>query len=179
MVKYVLEDLVGPTFGQYDLVLVGDGSGTIATKPCGWACFAFEKAEDVVVRHFGGTNGGTNNYAELSPYLHAMWSYHTRRSPSSARVFVVSDSELTVKCASGENARNANLSLWASYDWFTHKAGYSVMWKHVPRNSNVLSQAADDKAGEVRRALNGLGGFGYDSAVLGGGRNRGFEFAKA
>ena len=86
---------------DFDLLLVGDGSGTVYDRPAGWACVAYERCTGRVVLHAGAASGGTNNFAELVPYVQALWSYHQQHGQPAApvRVQVVSDSELTVRCS--------------------------------------------------------------------------------
>ncbi len=143
---------------HFDLLLVGDGSGTKSTEPCGWCCHAYHRPSARVVRHFGCTSGGTTNFAELMPYLHCLWAFHAAHSakrpspPQAVHVLVVSDSELTVRCGSGKYARTANLALWAGIDWFVAN-GYQITWRHVSRNTNPMSENADNLAGRLRKLL--------------------------
>jgi ribonuclease HI len=145
----------------FDLLLVGDGSGTTLVKPSGWYCVSYERSlgEGGVQEHFGGAGGGTNNYAELLPYCFALWAYHVSKqvptsvkSASPVRVAVVSDSEVTVRCGNGEYERRANACLWAQVEWF-ERNGYDFRWVHVPRNSNPLNERADAVAGLARSAM--------------------------
>lgn len=146
---------------DFDLMLVGDGSGTLVNLACGWACASYYRPSGRTFLHRGGASGGTNNYAELMPYLHCLWAFHTaalKKDPDAkpkAAVLIVSDSELTVNCGKRVYARRANLSLWASLDWFEAN-GYRLAWRHVRRNSNQLSWLADQTAGLTRKALDGL-----------------------
>lgn len=146
--------------GDFDLLLVADGSGTTADRPCGWHCVAYTPWSHRVVEHSGGATGGTNNYAELMPFVHALWAFHAERvcrgHDLSLRVLVelISDSEVTVRCGNGRYGRNANQALWAAIDWFAHN-GYRLHWNHVPRNSNPVNARADRAAGGVRRLLEG------------------------
>ena len=46
----------------------------------------------------GAVTGGTNNLAELAPYVHALWFHHQEHPPGGpVRAHVVSGSELTVR----------------------------------------------------------------------------------
>jgi ribonuclease HI len=133
-----------------DLYLLGDGSGTTADKPCGWSVFMFIELTQVVINLGGSTTHGTNNFAELMPYVHALWLYENSRPPGrETRVCIVSDSEVTVRCGNRVYGRKANAALWAAIDWF-EASGYRLTWRHVPRNSNSLNAAADGAAGRFR-----------------------------
>ncbi len=146
---------------QFDLMLAGDGSGTTILNHCGWACTSYLRASGATKVHFGGASGGTNNQAELLPYLHVLglfheaWKEHGRKSLSekpTLRVLIVTDSELTARCGDGTYQRRANLHLWAGIDWLVAE-GYRVRWRHVPRNSNGLSALADGVAGSARKKM--------------------------
>lgn len=149
----------------FDLMLVGDGAGSFAHTPCGWFVTAYERASGSVWEHHGGASGGTNNYAELEPfvfslwaYRHVLWAYHTGKLPgqgplsAAPRVFCVSDSEWAVKCGNGDYQRKMNLPLWASIEWFEEK-GWQFQWAHVPRNSNPFNEKADRQAKLVRKLM--------------------------
>ena len=140
---------------DYDLLLVGDGSGTVYHRPAGWACVAHDIRKRQITLHAGAVTAGTNNYAELAPYVQALWHHHQDhgRDPTlPVRVQVVSDSELTVRCGNGRYARKANACLWASLEWF-ERHGYCLAWRHVPRNSNAWSAWMDAVGGRVRQML--------------------------
>lgn len=140
----------------FDLLLAGDGSGTTAVSPCGWAVYMFDTTKEKVFAHHGGASGGTNNLAELLPYVHAMHHYENSR-PARAetrpiRVVIVSDSEVTVRCGNRVYARNANQAFWAAMDWFETR-GYQLRWVHTRRNTTIAGTAADAIAGTIRKAF--------------------------
>lgn len=143
---------LGYPHSSYDLLLVADGSGSIAQWPCGWCCFAWYSGSDEVRQHSGCASYGTSNYAELEPFVQAMWWSH----PSGPhRVLCVSDSELTVKQGKGEytvHPRNGNSALWAAIRWFA-QFGHTFTWHHVRRNSNPVNTECDRVAGICRKLL--------------------------
>lgn len=143
-----------------DLYLFGDGSGTTADKPCASACIAYDtkcKQYSIVT---SGYNHGTNNFAELMPYIHALWLYEykfkrvNRFWNYNASVEIVSDSELTVKQGNNEynRAHGPNAMLWEAIEWF-NRNGYKIHWNHVSRNSNGINAMCDLLAGEIRKKL--------------------------
>lgn len=152
------EDLtVQLNVADYDLLLVGDGSGNTADLPCGWYCTEYRRGAGSVVRHRGGCNMGSNNHAELMPYIQALWAFQVRKEKNRwsllpVQVVIVSDSELTVRCGNRQYERKANKHLWAVIDWFELQ-GYVFRWVHVPRNSNPLNALADQEAGKTRKAI--------------------------
>lgn len=136
----------------HDLMLVSDGSGSTWDKACGWACGYRYRTTKEINLISGGSSCGTNNHAELAPFIHAL-SYHEAKHPESLPlVLCISDSELTCHCATGKYGRNVNLSLWASYDHFVRR-GYRFSWHWVPRNSNRINSWCDERAGVVRKKL--------------------------
>jgi len=145
---------------EHDVLILGDGSGTTIDKPCGWAVWLHFLKTGRAIRLFGGLSGGTNNMAELLPYIQALnlLDYIVRKALDgkpynrTTRVCIVTDSELTAKCGNGEYGRNYNQGLWASVDWF-NKNGFHVTFHHVRRNTNPVSAACDELAGEVRSVI--------------------------
>lgn len=142
---------------DFDLMLVGDGSGTTADLPFGWYCACYRPRDGRVLEHAGCATAGSVSVAELGPatfgvwaYRHVLWHAH-RESPAPTRVVIVSDSQSTVRCGTGEYSRAANLPLWAAFDWL-ERHGWAVSWHWVPRNSNPVSKRADRVAGRARAA---------------------------
>jgi ribonuclease HI len=147
---------------EFDLLLVGDGSGNTVETPCGWHCSVFDRRAGTARQLFGSASAGTNNFAELSPYVHALWAYQTRRFGNAGavptnpvRVAVVSDSEVTVRCGNRQYERRANGALWAAIEWF-ERNNYQIRWVHVRRNTNPLSALSDQVAGLARAAISRL-----------------------
>lgn len=138
-----------------DLLLVGDGSGTTHEKPCGWACVCFEPKTEEFRLERGGSSSGTNNLAELTPYVHCLWNYQVRLEKEEPlyrvckKVVIVSDSEWVVKCALGLYSKNALLHLWEGLK--VQKKITWVRWFHRPRMSNPMLRWADAEAGKIRK----------------------------
>jgi ribonuclease HI len=141
--------------GPYDLLLVGDGSSTTHREPAGWACIAYDRPLHRAVVHAGGLTAGTNNLAELMPYLHALWFHsreHRDEMAAACEVAVVSDSELTVRCGNRVYTRQANGFLCAGVEWF-ERHGYAIRWHHVRRVRDVWNEFSDALAGRSRLAM--------------------------
>jgi ribonuclease HI len=138
--------------GGHDLLLVGDGSGEDYLKPAGWCCIAYDRLLKRAIVHAGMVTTGTNNFAELIPYWHALWFFsqeHKDERPRGYKVAIVSDSEITVRCGNKQYQRKANLSLWTAIEWFERQA-YVFHWHHVRRLTNVWNKLADAVAGQIR-----------------------------
>jgi ribonuclease HI len=138
---------------SYDFMVVCDGSGTTMFQPCGYYAATHDAGIDNVAEFHGGASHGSNNWAELSPFLLAFANIEQRLTGDTPHVACVSDSELTVKAAQGIYRRNANLSLWAAYDYFAKEQGWRFTWRHVRRNSNPINNWADHEAGRSRNAI--------------------------
>lgn len=151
MNKADMEELASAlNLGEFDLLLVGDGSGTTHAKACGWCCHYYDRRTGEVVTHSGGTSGGTNNFAELMPYVQALWYDQACKQMGQRRVAVVSDSEITVRCGNKVYVRRANACLWRAIEWFEEN-GYTFAWTHVRRNTNPVSTRSDKIAGASRK----------------------------
>src|SRR5262249_45496658 len=115
----------------------------------GWACVAYDRLEAKVTLHNGGLSCGTNNFAELAPFVQALWHHHQDNGPAAnraVRVTAVSDSELTVRCGNRQYSRSANGCLWSALAGF-EQHGYEITWVHVRRNSNEWAAWLDELAG--------------------------------
>jgi ribonuclease HI len=148
----------------HDLLLLGDGSGTTHREPAGWACIAYDLALKQAVVHAGGLTAGTNNFAELMPFVHALW-FHTRQHKDKitpgCKVAVVSDSEVTVRCGNRLYSRQANGFLWAGVEWF-EQHGYDIKWHHVLRVTDIWNEFSDALAGQSRLAMIKLNQVAHD-----------------
>jgi ribonuclease HI len=145
---------------HFDLLLTGDASGTILDKSCGFACIAYSRGlnnnKEYVVLHKGAINHGTNNFAELIPYVHALYydmyvnkMLDIRKGMRNRIAHVVSDSELIVRQGNKQYQREANLPFWAAIDSFT-QLKYVIHWTHIRRLSNQFNKLCDRIAGEER-----------------------------
>jgi ribonuclease HI len=151
---------------RYDLLLIGDGAGTTLGMPCGFGCVAYDSQSQTATLYKGGFNHGTNNFAELMPFVHALWcDFYVQPKNirdwtlnSTRYVEIVSDSELTVKQGNHLYARNANLLLWAAINK-CESLGYFIHWNHVLRNTNEFNTLCDKIAkAEKQKQLDGTTG---------------------
>jgi ribonuclease HI len=143
---------------EYDLLLIADGSGTVVNNCSAWACISFNPHESECRTFIGTMNCGTNNFAEIIPFVQALWHYEAIRDATrfpKPKVELVSDSEVSVLCGNKKYSRKANSSIWAAIDCF-ESVGYILHWNHVHRNTNALSKRCDWLAGETRKTLESL-----------------------
>jgi ribonuclease HI len=129
---------------ECDILIICDGAGTIYSKPSGWASYIYYPDFKEMILLQGGSNFATNNYAELIPIINSLW-YDMAKHPLDMRrkyVKVVSDSEITVKCANGEYQPKSNLPLWAALDKLKEMR-YNVKAEWHPRCSNEFLTECD------------------------------------
>lgn len=138
---------------EFDLMLIGDGSGTTIEKECAAACFSYDRDLYQVRRHYCTFSHGTNNFAELVPYVHALWVLsYLQPAKELRRIVIISDSEVIVRQGQGRYARNSNTCLWAAIKQLEQES-YVITWVHVPRNSNPISTACDRLAKILKKHL--------------------------
>jgi ribonuclease HI len=139
-----------------EYLIVADGAGGLWADSCGYQATIYGRQSRRFIDVQGSGSHGTNNYAELAPFIHAFWTLDQARGQASQKVAVgcVTDSEVTAYCGSGRYGRKANLSMWASIEWF-EKFRFELYWRHVPRNSNPFSEYADGVAKRRRKSLKG------------------------
>lgn len=149
---------------QWDLLIVGDGSGTGWDDCCAYASVLVDRETRGRKTCFGGNRWGSINLAEMEAYLKPLFWFHAkfgserlrRRSP--LYVHVITDSQVTVT----HGIRAANLSeslpnvahrpLWAAMREFAHM-GYCLRYHWAPRCTSELNTLSDLIAGLSRRAL--------------------------
>lgn len=149
---------------NWDLLLVGDGSGSGWAQGCGWATTLVDNQTRERWQFVGGMNMGSINLAELMPYLHALTWYHAnvgkQRIASIGRplvVHIITDSQ--VIAAQGQQAAELSQSLpkvqeaqWAAMRQLAHM-GYLLHYHWIERCTTALNWAADLLAGMSRRAV--------------------------
>lgn len=134
------------------VVLIGDGSGSLWSRPCGWSVIALDFINKIFEVYMGSSSHGSVNYAELYPYIHALtaltdlWCKREILPPK--HIDICSDSEVTVRCGSGIYGRTAHGGLWASIEYFGKI--HQITWNHIPRNTYQLHILADKLSKHAR-----------------------------
>lgn len=128
---------------DFTLIAIADGSGTKWSKPCGSKVYCRFNGE--VKELQCSFSNGTNNFAEIIPFVYTL-SYFGLEKLSSGKILFVSDSELTVKQGNREYTR-ANQPLWGAIEKFENSN--KIVWKWVPRNILYLSKLCDLGAKEA------------------------------
>jgi ribonuclease HI len=148
----------------WDVLLIGDGSGSGWDIGIGWSCVIIDRNTGTRKLVHGGGSTGTVNIAELMAYVHAMLWYSTHIGKDLRKqyprkildVHVITDSRVIVTQGEKVGERNAdgiaNRALWASISDIARQ-GYKFHWHWIERLTNELNWAADQMAGSARRAV--------------------------
>jgi ribonuclease HI len=134
--------------GKWDILLVGDGSGSLQERACGWGCVSIERKTMHRRLWYGGCNSGTVNVAEIMAYMSPL-SYFaneqrkTGQQFSSLDVHILTDSSYVGSHLASRNSRaKSNSSLWQIFRQFD-SGGLVLHWHHIPRDTVALNKIAD------------------------------------
>jgi len=155
-------DLSAP--GAYDLLLVGDGSGSTWDKPCGWCCVLVDGGRWYC--KYGASNCGSINVTELEPYLKTMlWYSKTlgrvrhdelrRLYPTELKmlqVHIVTDCDVIANQGNGTMSTKSNPELWLAFNHI-RRLGYDFKFHWVPRNIVNLNDWCDRVSKGMRRKI--------------------------
>lgn len=159
---------------DWDLLIIGDGSGSGWQGPCGWAALLVCRNHLVQGRlgrrlFAGAMTLGSVNMAESMPYLEALSWYDATLGRDSGRpafnAHLVTDSQVIanwVQRAGGgaKPPRSGAGFVGAVQAWQAHGYRFRAHW--APRMSTGFNWACDLIAGLCRRAV--LGAVGEHSA---------------
>lgn len=149
---------------SWDVLLVGDGSGSGWDIGIGWSCVVIDKHTKSRKLIHGGGSTGTVNIAELMAYVHAMLWYSSHIGKGVRKdypkklidVHVITDSKVVANQGGRVALRKmdgiANRALWASISDIARQ-GYKFHWHWVERLTSELNWAADQMAGSARKAV--------------------------
>jgi len=149
---------------EWDLLMVGDGSGTGWNEPNGWACVLIDRQTRLRKLFYGGSNAGSVNFAELMPYFQGLTWFHSQhgkrrlKERGFQRVHVITDSQVTA--LHGNRSANPREDLpsvpqrplWAAVREQC-RIGYQLQFHWAARMTNDLNYISDLVAGLTRRAL--------------------------
>ncbi len=153
---------------EWDVLLVGDGSGTTWNNPCGWASVLIDRNLGLRKTMIGAMNAGTSYLAELIPYVQALSWYI--EGPGKARlldlrmvnptaklkVHVITDNQTLATQGQGRMSRRKGFCYWRLIEAFEEE-GYAVYWHWLGRSTIALNCLCDYLAGECRRGLTAIG----------------------
>ena len=116
-------------------IIFTDGSCLKNPKgPGGWAFTLIENGKQWTLS--GGDSSTTNNRMELMAVIEAL---HFAQGNS---YVIHTDSELTIKCATGVYKRNANKDLWDEYDRALGSKKINWVWVKA-HSGNCLNEYVD------------------------------------
>jgi ribonuclease HI len=153
---------------EWDLLLIGDGSGSGWDGAAGWASTLINRWTRDRFVFFGGANVGSVNFAEMMPYFQALIWYHNHAGKDEVKkrgllnVHVITDSAVTVNHGAKAAQPGQELpkvpqrALWAGMRELGHM-GYCLHWHWAERSTNSLNFLADLIAALARRQILLLG----------------------
>lgn len=135
---------------DFDFIIVADGSGSTLNRPCGFWCYIYDKYQDKVFHLGGAFTHGTNNLAEIMPFVHAMFYLKNGEFLIRDRdILCISDSEILVKQGKGMYKRNS--IMWKVIEEIDEYC--YVEWKWMSRNSNEILKQCDDNSKWLRSKI--------------------------
>lgn len=144
---------------DWSYLVVGDGSGTTWDNTCGWGSLVASKQPDRRWLVFGGFSAGTNNTAEIMPYLQALaeiWRdvEEQHRFGQIVRVHVVSDSQYVVECGKNPERRksHSHKGWWSLLDFYQSR-GIVIQWHWLERTGHIGNTLSHKVANLSRLAM--------------------------
>jgi len=139
---------------RWDILIIGDGSGTGWRDACGFAGILIDRAFHTRMLVHGGLSAGSVNLAEMMPYLTGLINYHEQygkrqlkmRSP--LQVHIITDSQVTcyhgvaAASATEELPKVSHRPLWAGMRDLG-RMGYRIHYHWAARSTSMLNWASD------------------------------------
>jgi ribonuclease HI len=135
---------------NWDMLLIGDGSGSNWEWECGWGCISIEKEGLEFRKWYGAFSKGTVNVAEMMAYVHPLCWYlerelKIRKEQKITRVrhvHIITDSAYVAEGGKNKSANLANSPLWSVFRSLeAHGIKLEKHW--IPRNSCSWNALAD------------------------------------
>jgi len=148
---------------KWDLLLIGDGSGSSWDFECGWGCVSIEQATFRRKAWHGAMSAGTVNFAEMMAYLQPLCWYVNREmkkrkegQPVQIRnIHIITDSQYVQrKGESKDLLTGKNGALWQVFSQFGAQ-GMIIHWHWIRRETVELNQFADKLSKAARLNLKG------------------------
>jgi hypothetical protein len=147
---------------NWDLLLVGDGSGSSWGKECGWGCVSVENATFDRRVWYGAMNDGTINFAEIMAYLQPLTWYTSQELAKRKKghkvtlkhVHVLTDSAYAANASDSCPATSVNGVIWQVFKQFAAH-GIMVQWHWIRRETVELNLFADQLSKDARLNLKG------------------------
>lgn len=148
----------------WDVLIVGDGSGTSWNAACGWTAVLVDRELRLRKDLHGGMNAGTSYLAELMPYVQTLAWYVegpgrarlldklTKDINARVNVHIVTDSEIVAKQGEGKASRRKGRPYWAMIEALEQN-GLCIRWHWQKRQALGLNRLCDYMAGLCRRSV--------------------------
>jgi hypothetical protein len=150
----------------WDLILIGDGSGSKWDNPGGWACSMIMKSRETKEVHYftplvGAVSRGSINWLEAVPYWHCLRHHYYHMdgkelcADGGVDVFIVSDSEWVVKTMSGRQSARTHDDMVMLFQYY-RQHGYRMQWRHVKRDVIKMNKIVDMLAVNAREYISDM-----------------------
>lgn len=153
------ELLVRLNIKQFDLLLIGDGSGCNWKHEIGWGCVSIDGATLARKAWYGSMSAGTVNLAEMMAYLQPICWYVDReikrRKQANYKtvvrhIHIITDSQyVKTKGSSSDMLSGKSGPLWQVFKQFEAQ-GMMLHWHWVRRETVELNKYADHLSKHVR-----------------------------
>lgn len=160
-----LKTIIGDA--AWDVVLVGDGSGSRYGYAGGWATLLFDGFSGLRKLFYGSISDTTVNVCELSPYVYAMLWYHNGPArllrnqikeetnagiaPRLIQIHIITDCDIIARQGNKEAKADANAPLWKAL--FAYESlGYQFHWHWIPRETAAANRLCDSVSKSMRIA---------------------------
>ena len=147
---------------DWNLLLIGDGSGSTSEAPGGWSCYVFYNSGGFITerpRMFGGMNRGAPiNFLECVQYWLAIRQHYQEvgkdflKTADACQAHIVTDSQWAAQAMSGHILSEAHSDIKSMYRYYTDR-NYRLTWHKVPRATYTLQIRADGLAEQARMAV--------------------------
>jgi ribonuclease HI len=146
---------------DWDMCLIGDGSGSKWGYPIGWGVTAVFKADIRRKVFYGAMNDGTVNIAEamayLQPLLWFLGEVKKQRKESGKvvrrTVHIITDSEYVRQQGSkGHINFSTHQPIWAVFD-LVKRQGVQIEWHWAKRDDVTLNMFADVLSKRARKQI--------------------------
>ena len=144
---------------DWDLLLIGDGSGCNWNFECGWGCTSIENSTFARRAWHGAMSAGTVNLAEMMAYLQPLCWYVDREVKRRKKenyktvirhVHILTDSQYVKTKGSSKTMLAGNAGpLWQVFQQFSAQ-GMMLHWHWVRRETVELNKFADQLSKAAR-----------------------------
>ncbi len=149
--------LLGDKINDWDVFMVGDGSGSIQGRPGGWAVITYVRNPSRTKLFYGSVSDTTINIAELMPYIHSFHWYANNlgkralknSSDGLIKVYVITDCDIIAKQGNKEVGREQNSPLWSFFDQYECR-GYVFKWFYLARDTSEVNRECDALSKQMR-----------------------------